>query len=161
MLDRLKPLAKLNWIPLEKLHITTKFIGEWPEARLDEMKRALAAAATGGAIEIAIRGIGWFPDDRHPRVLWAGIAAGPGLAALARATADAAAAIGVEKEDRPYSPHLTLARIRERTPLDALKRALASFAAPAAADFGAFRAQNFYLYLSQGGRYTKLAEFAL
>ena len=40
LLDRLRPLADLRWIPLEKLHITTKFVGEWPEDRLDELKGA-------------------------------------------------------------------------------------------------------------------------
>ena len=66
ILDKLRPLAKLKWIPLEKLHITTKFIGEWPdepETRLDELKQALGSITGKGSIEIVIRGLGWCTLD--------------------------------------------------------------------------------------------------
>ena len=157
LLARLKPLARINWSPAANLHVTTKFIGEWPEARLDEMKRALAAIPRCGAFDISIRGLGWFPNDRRPRVLWAGVEAGEQLATLVRATEQAVAELGVPAEDRSYSPHLTLARIRETVPLDALRSALAK----ATADFGSFRATDFFLYLSAGGKYTRLAAFPL
>ena len=158
VLNRLRPLAKIGWTRTDNLHVTTKFIGEWPEERLDQMTQALREVGKTGAIEIAIRGIGWFPNDRHPRVLWTGVDAGADLKALARSIEDAVFAIGVAKEDRDYSPHLTLARIRERVPLEALKRALAPLESN---EFGSFRAGEFYLYLSQGGRYTKLAGFPI
>jgi len=157
LLGRLKPLAHVNWSPVENLHITTKFIGEWPEPRLDEMKRALAAIPRGGAIEISVRGLGWFPNERRPRVFWAGVEGGESLVSLARATEQAVAALGVPVEDRVYSPHLTLARIREAVPLDALRSAIAK----TAADFGSFRATDFFLYLSTGGKYTRLTAFSL
>ena len=67
-LDRLRPLAKLSWTALGNLHITTKFIGEWPDHRLDEVMQALRAVPCPGPIEIAVRGLGWFPNDRNPRV---------------------------------------------------------------------------------------------
>ena len=142
---------------MDKLHITTKFIGEWPEVRLDELKRALAGIPRAGSIEVAIRGLGWFPDDRRPRVLWAGIEGGEPLTMLARTTERAVAVLGVPVEDRPYSPHLTLARIREAVPLDPLRAAVGK----TAADFGSFRATEFSLYLSAEGRYTRLAGFPL
>ena len=50
----LKPTAKLNWSPVANLHITTKFIGEWPEERLPEMKSALACVRTHGPVEIRV-----------------------------------------------------------------------------------------------------------
>jgi RNA 2',3'-cyclic 3'-phosphodiesterase len=122
---RLKPLAKLTWSPVENLHITTKFIGEWPEKRLDEMKHALAKVRAGGAIEISIQGIGWFPDQRRPRVFWAGVEASDALRSLAAATDTATTALGVPRENRSYSPHLTLARVREPIRLEKLQDALA------------------------------------
>ncbi len=158
LIDRLMPTAKISWSRIDNLHVTTKFIGEWPEARLDELKSALAGMRGAGAIDISIRGIGWFPNARNPRVLWAGVQADRKLAELAAATENAVHAIGVEKEDRPYSPHLTLARIRERVPLDKLRSAIEGLPST---DFGSFRASSFYLYLSAGGRYTRLAEFSL
>ena len=111
----LKPLratAKLSWSRLENLHITTQFLGEWPEARLDEIKQALAKD-------------------------------------------------GVAIEERAFTPHLTLARIREPVPLDALREAIESSPFARGFHFGAFRAGTFYLYLSAGGRYTQLAGFGL
>jgi 2'-5' RNA ligase len=160
-LKPLRPAAKLSWTRPENLHITTQFIGEWPEVRLDEVKRALAAIPFRGAFEIAVKGIGWFPDARRPRVFWAGVDGGDALRTLARLTGQALAAIGVLIEDRPYSPHLTLARIRERVPLEGLHRAIGAFPSGCGFDFGAFRAANFCLYLSAGGKYTRLAAFPL
>ena len=121
---RLKPLAKLTWSPVENLHITTKFIGEWPEKRLDEMKHALAKVCAGGAIEISIQGIGWFPDQLRPRVFWAGVEASDALRSLAAATDTATTALGVPREYRSYSPHLTLARVREPIRLEKLQDAV-------------------------------------
>jgi 2'-5' RNA ligase len=158
LLHRLRPAADISWSTVEKMHITTKFIGEWPEDRLDEMKATLTLVGPAGPIEIAVRGLGWFPNEKHPHVLWAGIEAGPQLSALALAIENAVHTIGVPKEDRKFSPHLTLARIRERVPLDALRRAIEALES---VNFGSFQASSFFLYLSSGGKYTKLAEFVL
>jgi RNA 2',3'-cyclic 3'-phosphodiesterase len=162
LVDRLRATvqgdAKVSWTRTENLHITTKFIGEWPEGRLSEVKSALVSVKSPGAIAIDIRGIGWFPDARHPKVLFAGVRAGEGLAELARATDDAMAAIGVAKEDRKYMPHLTLARMKASAPLASLRIAIDSLES---ADLGTFRATAFYLYLSAAGKYSKLAEFSL
>ena len=161
LLKRLKPLAKLSWSRAENLHVTTKFIGEWPEERLDEMKRALVATPASGPIEIAVRGLGWFPNERRPRVFWAGIDGGEPLQSLAHATEQAVAQLGVPVEERPYSPHLTLARIKEAVPLEALRKALQAMPSECGFDFGTFRASSFFLYLSANGRYTQLARFPI
>lgn len=158
LLDRLRPAAKISWSPVDNMHITTKFIGEWPEDRLAEMNAALASAGSPGALEIAVRGLGWFPNPRNPRVFWAGIEGGPELAALAHATEEAVYPIGVPREDRKFSPHLTLARIRERVPLERLRDAVDALEGPG---FGSFRASAYSLYLSRGGKYTRLREFLL
>jgi len=162
LLERLRPTARLRWSRPENLHLTTKFIGEWPEARLEELKQALAAIPRPGAIAIAVRGLGWFPNARAPRVFWAGIEAGSGLAELARQTELSTSRLGVPEEGRPYSPHLTLARVPPGTPLGPLEKAIAGIGAP---DFGRFTAVCFHLYRSElsptGSRYTKLADFPL
>ncbi len=159
--DRLRPTAKIGWSPVDNLHITTKFIGEWPQARLDEMKRALTALPATGAIDITVKGLGWFPNARHPRVLWAGVEGGGPLRNLAQATEQVAARLGAPIEERDYSPHLTLARIRETVPLDRLHQTIESFPAGCGFNFGSFSATHFFLYLSAGGKYTQLAGFPL
>jgi RNA 2',3'-cyclic 3'-phosphodiesterase len=157
LLDRLRPLAKLHWIPVEKLHITTKFIGEWPEERLDDLKQALGTVRGSTSIEIVIRRVGWLPNPRSARLLYAGVEASEPLSALAAATERAADGIGVPIEDRIYRPHVTLARTRKQVPVDALKRALEEIELSA---IGSYQASAFALYLSAGGKYTKLQEFS-
>ncbi len=158
LLERLRPLAKLHWIPVEKLHITTKFIGEWPEERLDELKRALAAIGSSAPVEIVIRRLGWLPNPRSARVLYAGVEAGDVLTALVAATERAAEGLGVAPEDRIYRPHLTLARTRKRVPLGALRHALSEIEL---STIGRYGASSFALYSSADGTYTKLQEFPL
>jgi RNA 2',3'-cyclic 3'-phosphodiesterase len=157
-LGRLKPLAKIQWSPVDNMHITTKFIGEWPEERLEEIKGALALMPARGPIDIQVGGVGWFPTARQPRVFWVGVEGGEPLRELAEATERAVGKLGVPEEHRPYSPHLTLARIRDRVPLDALRKAAEALETRI---FGAFGVQTFYLYLSAGGKYTKLATFPI
>ena len=158
LLSRLRPFAKLSWTTPDRMHITTKFIGEWPDDRLEEMKRTLASVGSPGCFEIGIRSLGWFPNARYPRVFWVGVRGGAPLQSLAHATEEAVFELGVAREDRAYSPHLTLARIRETVPLDALRREVDSLGE---VDFGIVKPSAFYLYLSRAGRYTKLADFPL
>jgi 2'-5' RNA ligase len=162
LLHLLKPKARIQWSPVSNLHLTTKFIGEFPEERLDELKMALGAVARPGALRIALNGLGWFPNPDRPRVLFAGIQAPDGLATLARDTDAACVGLGIKAEKRAFQPHLTLARIRDAEPVFELKKAI--FELPSA-DFGAFSAEAFYLYRSQlnpgGSIYTKLASFSL
>lgn len=160
LLARLKPAAHINWSPIENLHVTTKFIGEWPEDRLPELTAALQALPTRAAITIAIEKLGFFPNPHAPRVFWAGVHAAEPLAQLARETEDALAALGIAKEQRPYSPHLTLARIKTPGKQPALLHAVAALPS---LDFGRFTADRFSLYRSKtaptGSVYTQLAEF--
>ncbi|MGA3185685.1 MAG: RNA 2',3'-cyclic phosphodiesterase [Bryobacteraceae bacterium] len=153
-LVRLRPLAKLRWSPVENLHITTKFIGEWPESRIEEMKTALGSV-NSQPIEISVGGLGWFPDVHRPRVFWAGVHAGRPLTMLAHSTEQAVARLYVPVEKRQFSPHLTLARMQAAVPLDDLRKPMGD------PDFGTFIAFSFFLYLSSNGRYSKLAEFPL
>jgi 2'-5' RNA ligase len=158
----LGPAARIQWSPVDNLHLTTKFIGEWPGERLEELRRALEPLAAREPIPIRVRGLGWFPNPHHPRVFWAGVQAPAALAELARATDAALCAIGVAAETRPFSPHLTLARIKTPVPLAELQRRIAALES---VEFGGFTADVFYLYRSDrgpaGSVYTKLAEFPL
>jgi len=161
LLARLGPTARIHWSPPANLHITTKFIGEWPETRIGEMKAALAGVEWRTPIDVCVHRVGFFPNPHAPRIFWCGIEA-PGLEALAAATDRAAAALGVPGETRPFSPHLTLARIKERLDLQPLREAIAALPS---LEFGRFTAPGFFLYESKlrpaGSVYTKLAEFKL
>ena len=156
---RLKPSAPISWSPPANLHITTKFIGEYPETQLPALQSALAGMPGRAPIEVTISRVGFFPNERSPRIFWCGIQA-PGIDSLAADTDAATSSAGVTVESRPFSPHLTLARIKERIDMRPLQDAIA---AEPSLDFGSFTARSFYLYRSQlrptGSVYTKLAEF--
>src|SRR5580698_9471016 len=160
-LKELRPLAPLNWSPVENLHITSKFIGQWPEERLAELESALENVNFGRVFDVTIAGFGYFPNPHHPRTLFAGVQAGPALAELALAIDEVLRPLGIAKEERPYSPHLTLARIKHED-IRALREHIAKMTN---FDFGAFQISEFHLYLSKtapkGSIYTSLATFPL
>jgi 2'-5' RNA ligase len=161
LLKLLEPAARINWTPVANLHLTTKFIGEWPEERVPELEEALAGVPRPGPVTIGVRGLGFFPNARSPRVFWAGVDA-PQLAGVAAATDRALEPLGIAPEKRAYSPHLTLARIKAPVPLQALRERIGRLASQ---EFGEFTARRFFLYrskLSPGGSvYTKISEFPL
>ena len=103
LLRRLKPTARIQWSPPANLHVTTKFIGEWPEERLGELKAALAGLPGRDAdSRCGSGGVGFFPNPHSPRIFWCGIEA-PGLAELAADTDSATAALGIApREARPF-----------------------------------------------------------
>ena len=161
-LGALRPTAHLIWSPVYNLHITTKFIGEWPEEKLGEVTVALRGLPASAPFRIDLREVGWYPGPQSPRVFWAGVHGGPALAKLAKSTDDALVPLGITRETRVYSPHLTLARIRRPVPLQAMRTAIARLDPP---DFGSFESGRFYLYESRAGSagtvYSKIAEFKL
>jgi 2'-5' RNA ligase len=162
LLQRLKPLAPLRWSKPENLHITTRFIGEWDQARLEELKSTLCLVRHA-PFPIRVRGLGWFPNPHSPRIFWIGADGGEPLASLASATSQAVETLGIEPENRSFRPHLTLARIdRGRGEHKTVQREAASIPEP---DLGEFTAAGFHLYLSRtapgGSVYTKLASFGL
>ena len=109
------PRVRASWVRGESLHLTLKFVGEVEPARVEELSAASARAAEGvGSFELTLEGAGAFPPHGPPRVLWLGFAeASGGLARLHRRLEDECAAAGFGGEARAFSPHLTLARLRD------------------------------------------------
>ena len=162
----------VRWVTPESFHVTLKFIGEQPPERLEAVTRALRQVR-GQAAAITFRGYGFFPTEKSARVFWIGMEAGPELAELARAVDDALTPLGVEREARAFSPHLTLARAGSGRPgrdrgdrpnrnFQRLQEKLAAFPQP---EFGSMTAHEFFLYQSRlspaGAHYTKLEAFRL
>jgi 2'-5' RNA ligase len=100
----------------EKIHLTLKFLGEVPEETLDRGKESLAPIAEGHEpFEVATSGFGVFPSEKKARILWAGVGEGSErLRDLAHDGEDALEAAGFGREARPYLPHMTLGRARDR-----------------------------------------------
>lgn len=159
LLSYLRPCAHLKWSPVYNLHVTLKFIGEWQEAKLEQLETALRTVPPRDPIPAEVKGLGWFPNPHHPRVFWAGIY-GDRLAPLAKDIDGATAPLGIPAEDRAFNAHLTLARIKQPAPLQTLRNAIAQLES---VEFGAFEVDRFYLFRSQpgpaGSIYTKLSEY--
>lgn len=163
-----------RWVRPESLHITLKFIGEQPAERVEAISARLGRMESC-AFEIRSAGYGFFPTAKAPRVFWIGIQAGPQLAELAEAIDTATAELGIPREDRPYSPHLTLARAGGRSgspkwrkgdgPNSTFAVLEKRLAAVGELDFGTMMAREFILYQSQlslgGSKYTRLQRFPM
>lgn len=162
----------VRWVAAESLHLTLKFVGEQPDDKLGAIKQALAGVA-GEIMDLSFRGTGFFPTAKSARVFWIGIEADERLARLAGAADAALAPLGVEREQRAFSAHLTLARSGSGSPqrmkedrvnpnFRRLQERLAQMPAP---EFGTMTAREFFLYQSKlspkGAQYTKVERFPL
>ncbi len=110
--------ADATWTRPEGIHLTLKFLGEVAEAKVPEIKTAMAGAVQGSAqFRLEAAGAGAFPNSKNPRVLWLGVRGDrEKLAALQSSVEGAMIKLGFEAEERPFSPHLTLARIKYLKP---------------------------------------------
>jgi len=104
----------VRWVRPEGIHVTLKFMGDIPAATLQRVLEALPPVAAGSSpFELAISGLGVFPNIRRPRVLWAGLEGGlTALSELQLAVDEVVGTLGLPKEQRAFSPHLTLGRVR-------------------------------------------------
>lgn len=149
-----------RWVAAESTHLTLKFIGEVSEQRRDEVDAALAGLSWK-EFPVSVKGVGFFPGTRSPRVFWAGLHASTmeGLTQEIDARLERA---GFDREKRAFRPHITLARSKTGRLESTLVSAAEKFAET---DFGLFTADRCFLYQSTlkpaGSVYTKLKEYML
>jgi 2'-5' RNA ligase len=107
--------GRVSWVKPENIHLTLKFLGDVPEKNLDEIAAALREASQGfHPMQTTAKGCGVFPNARHPRVLWVGLEDESGiLQKLAAEIDQRLRQLGFPKEDRRFSPHLTIGRVRD------------------------------------------------
>jgi 2'-5' RNA ligase len=157
----LRPLTtSVRWVAAESIHITLKFIGEVPDKGLDDIDTALTGL-TWKPFTVTVRGVGFFPGTRSPRVFWAGMEA-PTMQGLGERIESRMERLGFEKEKRAFRPHITLARANNT-------RIESSFVSGAAQyeehEFGSFVVDRMFLFKStlnpSGAVYEKLKEYLL
>ncbi|MEE9163569.1 MAG: RNA 2',3'-cyclic phosphodiesterase [Thermoplasmata archaeon] len=114
LLDALRHTpARVRVVSPENLHITLKFLGETDDGLVPSIRDALAAAAAGEApFSLALRGSGAFPNPARPRVLWIGTEGGDTLVRIAKRLERALQELGFARERRPFTPHLTVGRVK-------------------------------------------------
>ncbi len=118
--------ADVKWAPEENFHITLKFLGDVEQARIPAVEEAVRRAVSGlDAFDLTLAGVGAF--GRPLRVVWVGITSGSGeLKSLAGRVEDALAEVGFPKEDRPFSAHVTLGRVRSPRGVERLRECIES-----------------------------------
>lgn len=147
-----------RWHEPEQLHLTLNFIGSVSE----ECARRMAAAlvdVSGSRFSLKVQGVGYFGAPQRPSVLWAGLASSVELHQLHKAVEQRLIPLGLMVEDRPYIPHITLARLKKGVPLQSFLQRYDQLSLPA------FQVDHLCLYLSSGGergvRYQVVERFRL
>jgi len=150
--------CSVKWVKPELMHLTLRFLGEVDEGRIPQLEEAMASGAAGIApFGVTVAGLGAFPERGAPRVLWVGIRDNGSLATLNSRLETGVRHLGFAPEDRPFSAHLTIGRVKDPRGANALRGPLT---AAAATDFGSCTITELLLIQSvlspSGPTYTPL-----
>jgi 2'-5' RNA ligase len=151
----------VRWVMPENIHLTLKFIGDTSPASVDLLTQAMRLEAKNHTpFDMRIADLGVFPSQRHPRVLWVGLHAPPQLEHLQHGIEAAAARLGYQSEDKPFSPHLTIGRVRDQVSSAELQTIRGALDKTRIGDLGTARVFAIHLFRSDlqpgGSVYTRL-----
>jgi RNA 2',3'-cyclic 3'-phosphodiesterase len=150
-----------KWVKREQMHLTLRFIGDVDDASLAGIQNVLEKI-TAPSFEMHLEAVGQFPAKGKPRVTWAGVKAPAELSGLQTHISTALNTLGLPPEDYPFSPHITLARLKTPPSSESVRQ---FFARNAAFKTGAFPVSEYILFSSvlsaQGSRYQQEGIFSL
>jgi RNA 2',3'-cyclic 3'-phosphodiesterase len=152
--------ADVKWVAEENIHITLKFLGSTDEAVIEDIREALyRRVSVYRPFSIRIAGTGYFPPGRRPRVVWIGIEDAGALPDLQRDVEKEMTTFGYEEEKGPFSPHLTIGRVRSDKRMTEMLKRLDAFRETG---FGEMEIREITLMKSElrpaGAEYSSLAE---
>jgi len=158
-----KSAADVAWVQIEKIHLTLKFLGSTEDSLIPKMAERISKKLSHyDAFCIKIVGLGCFPSEKRPRVFWVGMESSDLLTGIQKDMDAQAAEFGFALEDRPFSPHLTIGRVRSQKGIAEMLRRFAEFRR---ADFGAVEVKCIHIIKSElkpaGAEYTCLAEIPI
>ncbi len=164
LIDELrKTEADVKWVPADKIHITLTFLGNTDDSLIPKIKDRISKKLSHfNAFYIKIVGVGCFPSEKRPRVLWVGIEISDALRSIQKDIDTEAAELGFALEERPFSPHLTIGRVRSQKGIAELSGTFAKFRS---SDFGTVEVKSIQVMKSElkpaGAEYTSIAEIPL
>jgi 2'-5' RNA ligase len=161
-IEGVRPFApQAKWVRVENTHLTLKFMGEMEASRLSAVLAVLATVRSDNLVTLEFRGLGFFPNEKRPRVFWMGIESSPNLKTLAADIDQTLHKLGFPLEERVFTPHLTLARLNALGPLPKLADATRG---ATMRSFGSLTTNKFHLIESKlkftGAEYTTLHSFS-
>jgi 2'-5' RNA ligase len=152
------PQAK--WVRAENMHITLKFLGETENAKLTAIQSALSTIRSSQTVTLKFLGLGFFPNENRAKVFWAGIESSANLPAIAADIDQSMRKLGFPLENRPFTPHLTLARFE---PPGIPANLFAAAEERSSREFGSLTTREFHLIESKlkpsGAEYTTLHSY--
>lgn len=166
-LQRDRAARLVRWVEPASIHLTLKFLGDVESERLPTLERAIAdACAASPPFSLALTGLGAFPNNRRPNVIWVGARGQVGVAVQLAQRIDAAClALGFVPEERPFAPHLTLGRVKRDASISERQLIGAMIDATRVETCGELKIDHVSVMKSElrpsGSVYTRLAAIAL
>lgn len=163
LMDLKKHNLDVRWVPVENLHVTLKFLGHITDETVERVKERLYNIAPFfKPFRLSFNGIGFFPDRKRPRVVWIDISDSDVLKSLQETIEERLTEIGFEREERGFSPHLTIGRIRSFRDLEKLIGLIDTIKDR---KFGSIDVDRIYLMKSDlrpgGAQYSVIGEFLM
>ena len=151
----------IRWVPVHNVHLTLIFLGDISSSSLDLIKQMLTAEAVQHkCFEMQMDGIGAFPNPRRPRVLWIGLHTPAALESLQRGIESASARLGYATDEKSFSPHLTIGRVKQNLSTPEIQRIRAELEKTKIGLLGVVHVDAAHLFKSDlqpnGSVYTKL-----
>ena len=105
----------VRWVNPDGVHLTLKFLGDIPSGQAQEVMESMRKSSDGhGVFHLSLSRLGMFPNERQPRVLWAGVTGDLAALSLIQESVETAmSGLGFQRERRPFRPHLTIGRVRD------------------------------------------------
>jgi RNA 2',3'-cyclic 3'-phosphodiesterase len=151
----------IRWVSVTNIHLTLKFLGDVSLSSLNILTDIIhTEASSHHQFEISVGGSGAFPNNRQPRIIWVGVEAPQELTAIQNGIETAAARLGYAREERAFSPHLTLGRVSRNVSSQEIKTITQVLEKTRVGFIGATCVQNIFLYKSDlqptGAVYTQI-----
>jgi 2'-5' RNA ligase len=151
----------VRWVPSTNIHLTLKFLGDTSPTNVELLAQMLSVETGQHQVfEIEFGGLGAFPKPKRPRVIWIGIQAPAGLEALQHGIEAASAKLGYPVEKRPFSPHLTIGRVKQNIHASGMQKIRTTLEETQVGSLGTAQITAVHLFKSDlkptGAVYTKL-----
>lgn len=156
----------IRWVAATNIHLTLKFLGEVSISNLNILTDMLQAEISGHhQFDISVGGSGAYPNIRQPRVIWVGVEAPPELTGIQNGIETATARLGYTREERAFSPHLTLGRVSRNATTQDMKAISKALETTKVGFLGATCVEKVHLYRSDlqptGAVYTQIFSSSL
>jgi 2'-5' RNA ligase len=140
----------VRWVTAENTHLTLKFLGEVSPTNVDLLSQAIQAECSQiTPFDITVSGLGCFPNAHRPRVIWIGLLVPPELNKLHYKIEATTARLGYTPEEKTFSPHLTIGRVRDQATVIELKQLHDSLESATIGTLGTFTAHTVHLFKSE------------